>query len=508
MHIMSRTRGTGIVLSYINTFLNMICGLFLSSFLLRQIGDADYGVYQTMSSFANYLVLLEFGTGTVLSRNLSAVRAKGNSELETKKNISTIWTVMSALLLVILLVSGVFYAFIDTIYSKSLTAQQIADGKNIFLLITVFLCASFVTQTLNGIVLAHEHYTYSSSVSIIRLISRTGLLILLVGRFKEAIIICAVDAAINVLIAVYTFFYCQTKFGVKINYRCFDRAVLKSSLPLCLALFLQTIVTQSNSIAGKFVLGVMAGPEDVALYSVSLYIFSIFSSLSVIPVSMYVPQVTKDVISGIEGLELTKTLVQPCRMIVLVSGTILFAFFACGRQFVSIVYGESYLLAWGIALLLTGPSFLNMANAVVLNVLDVKNKRHVRSFLLMFTTVLNIVMTIFGIKYFGIIAAAASTGFSTLLQVIMMNIYYSKAIDIKVGYLFRNIFRGILPFQMVGGAVGFVVGLLIGNVYFAFLLAGSTYMVIAFGGFYLFGKNETERLMINKVLQRIKKTRC
>lgn len=503
--MIAKNRGLGIALSYTNTFLSMISGLFLSSFMLRQLGDTDYGVYQTMSSFANYLVLLEFGTGTVLSRNLSAARAQGNVKTEIEKNISTIWTITSALSLLILMVSGIFYASIDTIYAKSLTPQQIVDGRQMFALITVFLIASFMAHTLNGVVLAHEHYTYASTMAIIKLVTRLVLLVLLIGRFKQAVIICVVDAAINVLVVVYTFFYCQRNFGIKINFRHFDKAILHTSLPLCLALFLQTIVNQANNTVGKFVLGVMAGPKDVALYSVGLYIFSVFSSLSVIPVSAYVPQVTKDVVSGREGLDLTKTLVQPCRTIVLVSGSILFGFFACGRQFVSIVYGERYLLAWVIAIILTAPSFLNMSNAVVLNVLNAKNKRHVRSLLLMLTTALNIGMTIVGIRHYGILAAAAATGIATLLQVVMMNIYYSKAIKIKVGYLFRNIFAGILPFQLLGAVVGFAIGVWIPNIYAGFLCAGCTYVLVAFGGFWLLGKNDTERQMINKVFRKIMK---
>ena len=62
---------TGIALSYVNTFINMIISLFLSSFFVKQLGDLDYGVYQTVSSFANYLVLLEFGAGTIMTRNVS-----------------------------------------------------------------------------------------------------------------------------------------------------------------------------------------------------------------------------------------------------------------------------------------------------------------------------------------------------------------------------------------------------------------------------------------------------
>lgn len=499
----SKNRGLGLALSYANTILGMISGLFLSSFMLRQLGDTNYGVYQTMTSFANYLVLLEFGTGTVMSRNLSAIRAKGSDKLEIEKNISTIWTITAFLSLTILLVSGIFYMSIDKIYADSLTLQQIADGKQMFLLITVFLVASFVTHTLNGIVLAYEHYTYSSIMAITKLFFRTVLLVFLIAKYQKAVVICIVDAAMNTLIACYTLGYCRKKFGVKINFRYFDKVILRSSLPLCLALFLQTIVNQSNNIVGKFVLGVMTGPEDVALYSVGLYVFSIFSSLSVIPVSIYVPQVTRDVVSGLEGLALTKTLVQPCRMNVLVSGTVLFGFFACGRQFISIVYGEEYLLAWLLAIILTAPAFLNMSNSTVLNVLDAKNKRHIRSFMLLFTTALNILMTIFGIKRFGIIAAAAATGIATLLQVLMINIYYAKAIKLKISYLFRNIFTGIVPFQLLGAAAGFFVGSCLTNVYISFLCAGCSYVLVAFGGFWLFGKNKTERQLIDKVCRKI-----
>ena len=494
----------GLILSYINTFLSMICGLFLSSFLLRQLGDTDYGIYQTMSSFANYLVLLEFGTGTVLSRNLVASRTRGESKLQAEKNISTIWTIMSALAGLILLVSVVFYCLIPSIYSATLNGEQIILGRNIFVFIVVFLLSSFISQTLNGIALAHEHYTFSSAVSIIKLILRTGLLAALIIGFRQAILIAVVDAILGVAIAIFSYCYCRKAFKVKINFKNFDKMILKASLPLCLAIFLQAIVNQSNNIVGKFILGVMSGPEDVALYSVALYIFGIFSSLSTIPVSMYVPQVTQTVLEGVEGLSLTKTLVQPCRLIVLISGSVLFGFIACGRQFIEIVYGQEYLLAWLMALLLIVPSFLNMSNAVVLNVLDAKNKRIIRSYILMATTALNLVMTIFGIKYFGIIFAAAATGIATLIQVIIMNIYYQKSIGIKVMYLFRNIYKGIVFYQIIGAAVGYAISAFINNVYIAFLVGGIVYVLVSFGGFLLLGKSQKEEDFITKIFEKLK----
>ena len=108
-----KKRNIGLALSYTNTFLNMIVGLFLSSFLLRQLGDTEYGIYQTIASFANYLVLLEFGTGTVMARNLSVCRSNGETQLQIEKNISTIWSITNILALVIAVVSVAFYFYYD-----------------------------------------------------------------------------------------------------------------------------------------------------------------------------------------------------------------------------------------------------------------------------------------------------------------------------------------------------------------------------------------------------------
>ena len=497
-----RRRNLGLVLSYTNTFLNMITGLFMSSFLLRQLGDTEYGVYQTIASFANYLVLLEFGTGTVMARNLSACRAKGETRLEIERNISTIWTITNILVLLIAAVSAIFYCLINVIYSGTLTASQIESGKTMLIFITLYLLASFYVQTLNGIMLAHENYTYSSSTSIVRITLRTGLLVVLILNWKHAILIALVDAGLAMGLAVFGYIYATKRFGVKITFKYFDALILKSSLPLCLAIFLQAVVNQANSNVGKFILGVSVGPEEVSMYSVGLYVFSIFSSLSTIPVSLYVPQVTKDVLAGKEGKELTDSLVQPSRLIVIVSGAVLFGFFAVGRQFIEIVYGKHYLLAWAIALILIAPMFINMTISMVINVLDVKNKRLARSIIMLFTTAINIVLTIVLIRKCGILGAAISTGLCMLLQVISLSIYYSKAIGIKVAYMLVNTYKGILIYQIAGAVLGFVVGHLIPNVYVSFVAGGITYVLVAFGGFCVFGKNEQEATMIKKLLHK------
>lgn len=496
---MKSNRNAGIALSYVNTVLNMICGLFLSSYLMRKLGDTNYGVYQNITSFANYLVLLEFGTGTVMTRNLSVCRSRSSSKEEIQRNISTIWTITGVLALLIAAVSVVFYFCLDTIYSGSMTAEQIEDGKKIFIVITVYLLASFLVSTMNGVVLAHEKYTLQSKISIARILTRTLALIGIISFYKYSIVIACVDAVLSVAVFVFLFVYVRRELKVKVNFSNFDRAIFNASLPLCTAIFLQTLVNQANSSVAKFITGIKLAPELVTLYSVGLYIYSMFSSLTTIPISMYAPQITRDVIGGTRGKELTEKLVQPSRLIAIVGGTVLFGFVAVGRSFISIVYGNEYMQAWFIALIIMIPMFINMSNGVIINVLDAMNKRMSRSIVLSVTTGLNIILTIVLIDVFGVVGAALSTGICTFLgQVLMMNIYYQKVIGIHVLYMFKEVYKGIIVYQILGAAVGFAVSSAISLNFVSFIVGGMTYVAISFGGFILFGKNETEKQVVDK----------
>lgn len=497
-------RNIGIILSYLNTGLSLVCGLILSSYLLRMLGSTEYGVYQMISSFANYLVLLEFGTGSVMTRNIVAVRVRNESNEEISKNYSTIIIISVVLSFIILIVSVVFYFMIGTIYSESLTTEQVSYGKQIFIFITVYLIVSFFSQTMNGLALAYEDYCVIPIVSIARIVIRTILLIVLILFARYSIIIAIVDAVLGFVIGVFMFAYCRIKFKIKFKIKYFDSKILKASFPLCFAIFLQTIVNQANNNVDKFVIGIKLNPESVSLYSVALYIYSVFSSLTTIPISMYAPQIIQIVNSGKKDNEMLDTLVAPSRMIVIVGGVCLFGFIACGKSFISIVYGNEYLDAWLIAIIIMAPMFINMSNGVLINVLDAMDKRMFRSLTLTLTTIGNIILTVFWIDWMGMVGAAFATAISVCLgQITLMNIYYSKKIGINVLKMYRLTFKGILIYHMMGAALGFVSTYFIDNAYITLFVSGGTYMVIFFLGYLLFGMTDQERKRFKKIFKRV-----
>lgn len=495
-----KKRNVGIVLSYAYTFLNMVIGLFMSSFMLRQLGDVEYGLYQTVSSFATYLVLLEFGTGSVMSRNVVVAKNKNDADY-LKKNITTIWYMTVILSLIILIVASVFYFNIGFIYSKTMSYEQVLYAQRIFIWIVGYLVCSFFVQTLNGLLLGFENYKFGQIISIVRLLMRTLILVSVILFYKHAIIISIADFSVSLIAFAVTFMYCKKKYHISLSVSDFNWGIFRQSLPLCSALLIQSLVNQANNNVDKFIIGIQISLESVAIYSVAQYIYSIFSAITTIPISMYLPQIAAEIGDDYNGKRITRTLLSPARLICILGGTVLFGFFACGKQFISIVYGDNKVEAWLYSLIIMIPMLLNMITGPIINVLDVLNKRQSRSYALLFTTILNIIMTICFINLWGIIGAVIATAIATILgQIIIMNIYYEKILEIDIKWLYLNTMRKIIPFQLVAAAIGFCFGILITNRIASFVASAAVYVIISFGLIYRYGINTNEKKLIKSKL--------
>ena len=500
-----KSRNQGVALSYVNTVLNMVTGFFLSSFFVKMLGDTEYGLYQMVTSFVSYLVLLEFGTGTAMTRNISKCRAQNADKQEIQKNISTIWTISLLLAIIIAVASIVFYSQIGNIYNK-LTFDQVSYAQKILLLEVVYLIVSFLSSTLNGVVLGFEQYKLGPIISIVRLISRAALMVGIILIYRYAIAIVIVDVLVSITTATYLFVFCIRRLRLTFTTRYFDRQVFKEILPLCMAMFIQTLVNQANSSVDQFVIGIKMTPEHVSYYSIGLFFYNAFSLLTTVPITMYGPQIVKDIIQKVNEDTLMDHMIRPSRFITLIGTTALCGFFVAGRQFINLCYGENYKIVWFVALIIMVPMMINMSNGILINVLDALNKRMARSYVLMFTTIANIILTVVWIDIWGIIGASIATAVCTLVgQITMMNVYYSKKLNIKIMYLYYRTFKGILIPQLIATAIAFILGNTLRSNFISLIISGCIYITIFSFLFLKFGMQESEREIVSAIKNKLQK---
>ena len=145
----------GLIMSYIGSLLLIAVNIYLTPFMIKSLGQAEYGVYQMMMSFGGYLVLIDFGTGTVMTRFVSMFLGKGDKRGE-KNYIATIMIITAILTTIMMVVAAVMYLSMDAIYSSSLSAEQLLKAKQLFLVIAVNMAVSLWALAFQGIITAYE----------------------------------------------------------------------------------------------------------------------------------------------------------------------------------------------------------------------------------------------------------------------------------------------------------------------------------------------------------------
>lgn len=507
---MFESKKMGIVLSYINTILSMIFGIILSSYLIKTLGDTEYGLYQTVTAFANYLLILEIGTGTITQRNVVICYQKGDTE-GIDKTISTMWIITIILSLGILIVSICLYLGLGILYQNTMTCYQIRYAKKIFSFFIGNMLLTFLTQTLNGYAFGVEKVSFAQIARLVKAVLRTITIIVITLFYKYSIVIAAVDFVISLLIFIVTFRFCKRKCAMRIRLALFDKSIIVEAFPLCVALLFQSLIQQANSSVDKVIIGSRLSIEDVAIYSVAQSIYYIFMSILIAPISMYLPQISRDMNSGVNRRKFTDTLIQPTRLIAIISGIFLFGFIAVGKQFVVLFYGSEKSQAWIYALIIIVPLFLSMTNGVILNVLDITKKRLARSIVLLGATLANVILTWFFTKSMGVVGAVTATAITMVAgEVVVLNIYYAVALKIDIHRLYWEAYRKTLPILIIAAWIAYIIGGIFSNSIHGLFVGGIAYLLCAGVFLYRFALLDNEKQELHRWIRilknRLKKT--
>jgi len=493
------------ILSYANSLLLVAVNIFLTPFLIKSLGDSEYGVYQMMSSFAGYLVLINFGTGTVMTRYVSIALA--NKDKKSEKNYIATCLVITAILgLIILIAAMVLYAFIESIYSNSMTTEQIEKAKVLYLFVAGNVFVTLIAQTFQGVINAYEKFAVNNLWQILRTFLKAFLIVLLFSFKTDSVIIVGVDLVLSVALLIFN--VCYLVFPLKVRWKLysFDKEMFTSSLLFALAVFLQSIVNQVNTKVDITVLGIMIGPESTTRYSVAMQVFSVFSSVSTAAMAVFLPKFSRMFASKkLDGEAITKAMIAPSRVQTLASGAVLCGFLLCGRDFINVWVGEEYAFSWIIAIIVMIPYFLVYFNGVIVSVLDAMNKRLVRSVVLAGVAVFNVGLTVLLVHLFGEIGAPVGTAIATLAgSVIVMNIYYVKTLGIKFKFLCSQVLKGILPSLLLASAVSLPFALTLDTNLKGLLIKGSVFTVSLLVCLFWFGFNKEEKSFISGIIKRRK----
>lgn len=442
----------GVVLNYVVIFLNTVVGLLYTPYMLRMMGQSEYGLYSLVASVIAYLTVLDLGFGNAIVRYTAKFRAEKKTEEQYE---------MFGMFFLLYLVIGIIafgiglglYFNVDTLFGNTMTAVELGRARIMMLLLVANLAFTFPMSIWGSIIQAYEDFVFQKSLNIFRIILNTAVMICLLHFGYKAVAMVVVQTIFNVLTLVINFIYCRRKLNIHIYFRFkhFHWGFLKEVAIYSFWIFLNAIMDRVYWSTGQFVLGAMVGTAAVAVFAIAIQLEGMYMQFSTAISSVFLPKVTAMVATNRSRKEISDLFIRTGRIQYIVLAYILSGFIIFGRQFIELWAGADYTDAYIISLLFFIPLTVPLIQNLGITILQARNEMKFRSVLYIIIALVSLVMQIVLTRYFGGIGCAMGvSGALVVGQILIMNVYYRRRQDLDIKTFWKEISKmSIIPIVLI-----------------------------------------------------------
>lgn len=442
----------GVVLNYIVIILNTIVGLLYTPYMLRMMGQSEYGLYSLVASVIAYLTVLDLGFGNAIVRYTAKFRAEKKTEEQYE---------MFGMFFLLYLVIGIIafgiglglYFNVDTLFGNTMTDVELDRARIMMLLLVANLAFTFPMSIWSSIIQAYEDFVFQKSLNIFRIILNTAVMICLLHFGYKAVAMVVVQTIFNVLTLLVNFIYCRRKLNIHIYFRFkhFHWGFLKEVAIYSFWIFLNAIMDRVYWSTGQFVLGAMVGTSAVAVFAIAIQLEGMYMQFSTAISSVFLPKVTAMVATNRSRKEISDLFIRTGRMQYIVLAYILSGFIIFGQQFLELWAGAGYSDAYIISLLFFIPLTVPLIQNLGITILQARNEMKFRSVLYIIIALVSLAMQIVLTRYFGGIGCAMGvSGALVVGQILIMNVYYRRKQDLDIMTFWKEISKmSIIPIVLI-----------------------------------------------------------
>lgn len=442
----------GVVLNYVVIFLNTVVGLLYTPYMLRMMGQSEYGLYSLVASVIAYLTVLDLGFGNAIVRYTAKFRAEKKTEEQYE---------MFGMFFLLYLVIGIIafgiglglYFNVGTLFGDTMTAVELDRARIMILLLVANLAFTFPMSIWGSIIQAYEDFIFQKSLNIFRVILNTAVMICLLHFGYKAVAMVVVQTIFNVLTLVLNFIYCRRKLNIHIYFRFkhFHWGFLKEVAIYSFWIFLNAIMDRVYWSTGQFVLGAMVGTAAVAVFAIAIQLEGMYMQFSTAISSVFLPKVTAMVATNRSRKEISDLFIRTGRIQYIVLAYILSGFIIFGRQFIELWAGAGYSDAYIISLLFFIPLTVPLIQNLGITILQARNEMKFRSILYIIIALVSLAMQIVLTRFFGGIGCAMGvSGALVVGQILIMNVYYRRRQDLDIKTFWKEISKmSIIPIILI-----------------------------------------------------------
>lgn len=497
----------GAILNYVVIVLNIMVGLLYTPYMLRMMGQSEYGLYSMVASVIAYLTILDLGIGNAIVRYTAKFRAEGKQKEQYE--MFGMFLLLYLVIGVVALLGGLgLYFNVDRFFGETMTSEEISRAQTMLLILVFNLAFTFPMSIFGSILTAYEQFVFPKIIAIVRIVLNTGIMIILLNMGYKALAMVVLLTAFNVISLILNFIYCKAKLHIQIHFASFKWAFLREVAIYSVWIFLNAIMDRIYWSTGQFVLGAVSGTIAVSVFAVAIQLEHLYMSFSTSISGVFLPKVTGMVTQKNSEKEVSDLFIRVGRIQNIVMSFILFAFIVFGRQFVVLWAGDAYEESYLMALMFFVALYIPLIQNLGITILQARNQMKFRSLLYIVIAMFALIGEYLLAKLWGGVGCAVAVSLALFLgQGLIMNIYYQVKQKIDIVRFWKEILKmNIIPLIVTvffGVVIHEVVHL---DSWISFVGACLLYSMVYFLLSGIFSINEYERsLIISPVLKLLRR---
>lgn len=498
----------GAALNYVSICLNMVVGLIYTPYMLRMLGQSEYGLYSLAASIIAYLTVLDLGFGNAIIRYTAKFRAEGKQR-EQEEMFGMFFILYIGIGVIAMIAGSVLSLNVENMFSRAMTDTEVYRTRIMLWLMTFNLAFTFPMSIWGSIMSAYERFVFQRIVSIVRSVLNPVVMILLLVVGYKAVAMVVVTTLFNVATLLVNWWYCKYRLTIKVRFAKFKWGFLKEVSIYSFWIFLNAIMDRIYWSTGQFVLGVYKGSVAIAVYAVAVQLLNMYMLCSTAITGVLLPKVTAMVVKGNNEKEISDLFIKVGRIQYIIVVFILSSFIVFGKPFIKLWAGSNYVDSYYVCLFFFIPFTIDLIQNLGISILQARNRLKFRSLLLVFVASSSLLLSVVLAKKYGYYGCAFSTGLGLLIgQGLILNIYYCRKEHIDIPSFWKEILKmSVVPFFVI------IIGLLVTNSslfnnisLFAFVVSCVFFLIVYGVAFWFLSMNKSERdLVIRPVMKLLNK---
>ncbi|MCC8073058.1 MAG: oligosaccharide flippase family protein, partial [Clostridiales bacterium] len=227
----SSQRKVGLIMSYAQIAISSLISILYTPIMIRTLGQNEYGLYGTVSSFVGMLSLLNLGFSSSYIKFYSTYKIKNQED--KIRSFNSLFFYVFAVIAALALIIGLFFSFnLNLVFDEGLTSDEYSKARIMMIMLTISMALGFITTVFSCYIGANQRYIFSKGLSLASSIINVVVQIIILFSGGGAVGLVAFSLASSIIIQLINIIYCYKKLDFAFDFKHIEKGLFKKFFSL------------------------------------------------------------------------------------------------------------------------------------------------------------------------------------------------------------------------------------------------------------------------------------